>query len=239
MWLLSEDFRAVFWIAVIPAFLAVALLVIAVREPERLAELRRVRAPLHRDELRCLGAGYWWIVAFAALFTLARFSEAFLILRAESIGLPLVLVPTVLVVMSLAYSLSAYPVGVLSDRMNRRSILAAGLVFLLLADLVLAFAGNLWWVGIGVLLWGLHMGFTQGILAAMVAETSPPKLRGTAFGMFNLVIGVALLVASIVAGLLWDLAGPRAAFLSGAAFAMLTLIGSLAFRGIGKGRRLR
>lgn len=239
MWLLSEDFRAVFWIAVIPAFLAVALLVIAVREPGRPAELRRVRAPLHRDELRRLGAGYWWIVAFAALFTLARFSEAFLILRAESIGLPLVLVPIVLVVMSLAFSLSAYPVGVLSDRMDRRSILAMGLVFLLLADLVLAFAGNLWWVGIGVLLWGLHMGFTQGILAAMVAETSPPELRGTAFGMFNLVIGVALLVASFVAGLLWDLAGPRATFLAGAAFAMLTLIGSLASRDIGKGRRLR
>ncbi|MFW8643222.1 MFS transporter [Rhizobium beringeri] len=169
----SRPFQAVFWIAVIPAFLSVALIVVAVKEPDRPKEQRRVRMPLHRDELRRLGATYWWIVAVATVFTLARFSEAFLILRAQSIGLPVTLVPIVLVAMSLAYSLSAYPVGVLSDRVNRTTLLAIGLVLLLGADLALAFASEIVWVGVGVVLWGLHMGFTQGLLATLIAESAP------------------------------------------------------------------
>ena len=147
MWLMADDFRAVFWIAAIPAFLSVGLILVAVKEPDRPKELRRVRMPLQRDELRHLGASYWWIVAVATVFTLARFSEAFLILRAQSIGLPLALVPIVLVIMSLAYSLSAYPVGVLSDRVNRLKLLAIGLLLLIVADLVLAFATGI--VGVG------------------------------------------------------------------------------------------
>jgi MFS family permease len=162
------------------------------------------------------------VVAVAAVFTLARFSEAFLILRAQSIGLPLVLIQIVLVIMSLAYSLSAYPIGVLSDRVNRLTLLAVGLLLLLLADLVLAFAADIVWVGIGVVLWGLHMGFTQGLLATLIAETAPAELRGTAFGMFNLITGIALLAASVVAGALWDLAGPEGTFLAGAAFTTST-----------------
>jgi MFS family permease len=192
--------------------------------------------PLHRDELRRLGATYWWVVAIATVFTLARFSEAFLILRAQSIGLPLALVPVVLVIMSLAYSLSAYPVGVLSDRVNRLALLAIGLVLLLLADLVLAFATDFSWLGIGVVLWGLHMGFTQGLLATLIAETAPAELRGTAFGMFNLITGIALLVASVVAGALWDLTGPQGTFLAGAAFTVLTLAGLSVIRGRLRGR---
>jgi len=183
MWLTADHFQAVFLIAVIPAFLSVGLILVAVKEPDRPKEQRRVRMPLHRDELHRLGATYWWVVAVAAVFTLARFSEAFLILRAQSIGLPLALIPIVLVIMSLAYSLSAYPIGVLSDRVNRLTLLAVGLVLLLLADLVLAFATDFVWVGIGVVLWGLHMGFTQGLLATLIAETAPAELRGTAFGM--------------------------------------------------------
>ncbi|NKJ08272.1 MFS transporter [Rhizobium sp. SG741] len=225
MWLTADQFRAVFWSAVIPAFLSVGLIVIAVKEPDRPKEQRRVRMPLHRDELRGLGATYWWVVAVAAVFTLARFSEALLILRAQSIGFSVTVIPVVLVVMSLAYFLSAYPIGVLSDRVNRTTLLATGLVLLLGADLALAFASDLVWVGVGIVLWGLHMGFTQGLLATLIAESAPAELRGTAFGVFNLVTGVALLVASIVAGALWDMTGPRGTFLAGAAFTMMTLVG--------------
>ena len=231
MWLTANHFQAVFWIAVIPAFLSVGLILVAVKEPERPKDLRRIRMPLHRDELSRLGATYWWVVAVAAVFTLARFSEAFLILRAQSIGVPLTLIPIVLVIMSLAYSLSAYPIGVLSDRVNRLTLLAVGLVLLLLADLVLAFAADIVWVGIGVVLWGLHMGFTQGLLATLIAETAPAELRGTAFGMFNLMTGLALLVASVVAGALWDITGPQGTFLAGAAFTVLTLAGLFVIRG--------
>jgi MFS family permease len=231
MWLTADHFQVVFWIAVIPAFLSVGLILVAVKEPERPKEQLRVRMPLHRDELRRLGATYWWVVAVAAIFTLARFSEAFLILRAQSIGLPVALIPIVLVIMSLAYSLSAYPIGVLSDRVNRLTLLALGLVLLLVADLVLAFASDIVWVGIGVVLWGLHMGFTQGLLATLVAETAPAELRGTAFGMFNLMTGVALLVASVVAGALWDMTGPQGTFLAGAAFTVVTLAGLIVIRG--------
>ena len=231
MWLTVDDFQVVFWIAAIPAFLAVGLILVAVKEPDRPKELRRVRMPLQRDELRRLGASYWWVVAVATVFTLARFSEAFLILRAQSIGLPLALVPIVLVIMALAYSLSAYPIGVLSDRVNRLTLLAIGLLLLIVADLVLAFATGIVGVGIGVVFWGLHMGFTQGLLATLIADAAPAELRGTAFGVFNLMTGVALLVASLVAGALWDMTGPQGTFLAGAAFALLTLAGLLVIRG--------
>ncbi|UDL92688.1 MFS transporter [Mesorhizobium sp. PAMC28654] len=235
MWVTAFHFKAVFWIAVIPACLSVGLLLVAVKEPERPKEQRRIRMPLHREELRRLGAHYWWVVAIAAVFTLARFSEAFLILRAQSIGLPMVLAPIVLVIMSLAYSLSAYPVGVLSDRVNRLTILIVGLFLLLAADLVLAFAPGTIGLVLGVILWGLHMGFTQGLLAALIADASPAELRGTAFGMFNLVTGLALLIASVVAGALWDMTGPQGTFLAGAVFTVLTLAGLLPVRmGLGK-----
>lgn len=231
MWLTADHFQTVFWIAVIPAFLSVALILLAVKEPERAKTLRKIRLPLHRDELRRLGVTYWWVVAVAAIFTLARFSEAFLILRAQSIGLPLALVPIVLVLMSLAYSLSAYPIGVLSDRMDKVTILIVGLALLIAADVVLAFSTGIIAVGIGVVLWGLHMGFTQGLLATLIAETAPAELRGTAFGVFNLVCGLALLAASIIAGALWDAAGPEATFLAGAAFATLTALALVRIRG--------
>jgi MFS family permease len=231
MWLTANDFQAVFWIAVIPAFLSAGLIIVAVKEPERPMDLRPVRMPLHRDELRRLGASYWWVVAIAAVFTLARFSEAFLVLRAQSLDLPLVFIPIVLVIMSLAYSLSAYPVGILADRMDKITLLIVGLLLLLVADIVLAYAQGMIGLAVGVVLWGLHMGFTQGLLAALIAETAPPELRGTAFGMFNLITGVALLFASILAGALWDWTGPQGTFLAGAGFTLLTLIGLTTIRG--------
>jgi MFS family permease len=230
MWLTGDQIQAVFWIAVIPAILSVGLILVAIKEPERPKELRQVRMPLHREELGRLGATYWWVVAIAAVFTLARFSEAFLILLAQSIGLPLTFIPIVLVIMSLAYSLSAYPIGVLSDRMDRVTILILGLALLVLADLVLAFATDILGVSMGVVLWGLHMGCTQGLLSTLIAETAPAELRGTAFGLFNLVTGLALLAASVIAGALWDVTGPQGTFLAGAAFAVLTVLGLLSVR---------
>ena len=237
MWLTADHFTFVFWIAVIPAFLSLALILIAVREPERPKDLRPVRMPLSRSELSQLGRSYWWVVAIAAVFSLARFSEAFLVLRAQSIGLPLMLVPVVLVVMNIAYSLSAFPIGILSDRVGRVTILILGLLLLLGANLVLAFTTGVIGLGIGVVLWGLHMGFTQGLLAALVADTAPAELRGTAFGMFNLITGLALLAASVIAGALWDQVGPQGTFLAGAALALLTLAALLVSRSLAGERR--
>ena len=237
MWLTADHFTFVFWIAVIPAFLSLALILVAVREPERPKDLRPVRMPLSRSELSQLGRSYWWVVAIAAVFSLARFSEAFLVLRAQSIGLPLMLVPVVLVVMNIAYSLSAFPIGILSDRVGRVTILILGLLLLLGTNLVLAFTTGVIGLGIGVVLWGLHMGFTQGLLAALVADTAPAELRGTAFGMFNLITGLALLAASVIAGALWDQVGPQGTFLAGAALALLTLAALLVSRSLAGERR--
>ncbi len=225
MWVFSDDFASVFWVAVVPAFMAFGLILFAVKDPARPASLRRVRNPLARQELALLGPAYLWVVGVAAVFTLARFSEAFLILRAEGLGMSLMFVPLVLVVLNIAYALSAFPVGVLSDRMNRITLLVLGMMLLITGDLVLAFAPGLPGVLGGVVLWGLHMGFTQGLLATLVAEAAPPELRGTAFGMFNLVTGITLLAASVIAGALWDGIGPQGTFLAGAGFALLAMTG--------------
>jgi MFS family permease len=221
---LADDFRAVFWIAVIPAFVSVAVIVFGVREPERPPGVRTVKSPFSRAELGRLPAAYWMIVAVTAAFTLARFSEAFLLLRAQAAGLPLTLVPSVMVVMNVVYALSAWPAGVLSDGMGRYRLLTIGFALLIVADVILAVNGSVAVVMLGVALWGLHMGLTQGLLSAMVADTAPAELRGTAFGVFNLVGGIALLIASVVAGALWEIAGPEGTFLAGAAFTAVALL---------------
>jgi MFS family permease len=230
MWWTHESFRTVFWVAVGPAFAAFALILFAVRDPDRPAEQRRLRWPLRRAELARLGRGFWAVVALGAVFTLARFSEAFLVLRAQDLGLPVTWVPAVLVLMNIAYAAAAYPAGAWSDRGDRHRGLAVGLVLLVAADVVLATAGGLGAVALGTVLWGLHMAFTQGLLAALVADAAPQDLRGTAFGVFNLVVGLAQLVASVIAGALWDAAGPGATFMAGAGFAVLALAGVFAVR---------
>jgi MFS family permease len=223
MWLTANHIRAVFWAAVLPGLAAFALIAFVVREPaERPAALRG--AGLHwRRELGRLPARYWWIVGVSAVFTLARFSEAFLVLRAKELGLGLAWVPAVLVAMNIAYAVTAYPVGVLADRMRRAALLPPGLALLIAADLCLAFAGGLPGLAAGIVLWGLHMGVTQGLLSTLVADVAPANLRGTAFGVFNLVAGLAVLAASVIAGGLWSAYGSRATFLVGAGFAALTL----------------
>jgi MFS family permease len=185
---------------------------------------------LSLTELKRLGVAYWLVVAVATVFTLARFSEAFLVLRAQATGVPVMLVPGVLVVMNLVYALAAYPAGVLSDNGNRLRVLVIGLLLLIAADVVLAFAPGIAALMLGVALWGLHMGFTQGLLSTLIADSAPAELRGTAFGMFNLLTGLALLAASIVAGALWDAVGPKGTFLAGAAITLVALLGLAAIR---------
>jgi MFS family permease len=215
MLLWENDIRAVFWVAVIPGMLAVLVLVLGIREPAPAPGAARVN-PIRRENLRRLDRDYWWVVAVGAVFTLARFSEAFLVLRAQQGGLALAWTPLVLIVMSVVYSAGAYPFGKLSDRLSPSALLAGGLAALVAADLLLAWRadGPVLWAGIA--LWGLHMAMSQGLLATMVARAAPADLRGTAFGFFNLMSGLALLLASGLAGLLWDLRGPAVTFIAGA-----------------------
>jgi MFS family permease len=223
MLLWANDFRAVFWVAIIPAFLAVALLFFGVQEPERLQDGKRVN-PIRRENLRRLPGAYWWVVGIGAVFTLARFSEAFLVLRAQQGGLPIAFTPLVLIGMNVIYAVSAYPFGKLSDSMSHSKLLAWGLVVLIAADAALAYSNHWGWVWAGISLWGLHMGMTQGLLATMVADTAPADLRGTAYGFFNLMSGIAMLVASALAGLLWDRFGAPFTFIAGGLFCVLTLV---------------
>ncbi len=220
-----NDFRLVFWIAVVPAFLALALMIFGVQEPEGTRRTGDARSPIKAADVRQLGAPYWWLVLIAAVLTLARFSEAFLVLRAQSVGLPIALAPVVLVVMNVVYAASAYPAGRLSDRVDRRLVLVTGCAALVGADVALALADGVWLAIAGIALWGLHMGLTQGLLAAMVTDTTPSRIRGSAFGVFNLASGGAMLVASVLAGSLWDRYGAPATFYMGAGFTLVALAG--------------
>lgn len=231
MVLLANDIQAVYWIAVIPAFISVAILIFAVKEPDKPRSEGKARSPIKIQDLGQIGAAYWWLVIVGAVISLARFSEAFLVLRAEHVGLAIALVPMVFVVMNAVYAVSAYPAGTLSDRMDRRIVLAVGLVVLIAADVVLALATGIWLTMAGVVLWGLHMGMTQGLLAAMVVDTTPPKIRGTAFGIFNLVTGLALLGGNLVAGFIWDHYGPSVTFFAGAGITAVALAGLVMLHG--------
>ncbi|MGG5142567.1 MFS transporter [Alcaligenes ammonioxydans] len=230
MWWTANNYQLIFWVAVLPAFTALAILVFFVREPKLPATNRPRTLPLNRQELGRLGSRYWWVIVIGLAFTLARFSEAFLILRGESSGLPPMWAPAVLVLMSVAFSLSAYPAGVLSDRMRKTDLLLIGVALLIAADLILAFVPGLFGLGLGVALWGLHMGFTQGLFNVLIADSAPAELRGTAFGLFHLLTGIALLLASVIAGLLWDSIGFQGTFAAGALFAVLTGAGLIALR---------
>jgi len=224
MLLFAGDFRAVFWFAVIPAVISVALLVFGVHEAERAQGVGAVRPPLRLDAVRTLPQAYWWVVIAGGVFTLARFSEAFLLLRAQQQGLPDAYAPLVLVLMNLVFALTAYPMGKLADSVNPMRLLAAGLAVLVAADVLLAVSPGLATTALGVALWGLHMGMTQGVLAALVAASAPEALRGTAFGVFYLVSGVAMLIASVLAGFVWDSFGAPVTFFSGAAFAVAAFV---------------
>jgi MFS family permease len=215
----NDDFRAVFWVAVVPGTLSFALIAFAVREPARAPSPAARKARFDRATLRSLGRAFWGVTLLGGILTLARFSEAFLILRAQDLGLALALAPLVLVGMNAVFALVAYPAGRLADRVSARGLLIAGIAALVAADVALAAAPGLGALAAGVALWGLHMGLTQGLLSTLVAKAAPPALRGTAFGIFNLVSGVAMLAASAIAGALWHYVGPSATFLAGALLA--------------------
>ena len=222
----QDDFRSVFWVALIPGLLSVMVLLLGVREPQLASEARSSN-PVTRENLLRLGARYWWVVIIGASFTLARFSEAFLVLRAQQAGIAMALVPLVMVAMNVVYAASAYPFGKLSDRVSHKRLLIAGLLVLIAADVLLSLSANIVALFSGIALWGIHMGITQGLLAAMVAEAAPADLRGTAFGFFNLMTGMAMLTSSVIAGLLWDSYGAPSSFIAGAGFAVMTLLGLL------------
>ncbi len=227
MVLLSGNIKAVLWVGVAPAFIAVLLLVLMVKEPASVPRTAGLSSPLDAAGLRRLGARFWYLAALGALFTMARFSEAFLVLRAQRAGLSLTLVPLVMVVMNVVYASVAYPAGRAADGRDPRVLLMLGLVVLVIADIVLARAGSASMVLLGAAIWGLHMALTQGLFSKLVADVAPAGLRGTAFGVFNLVSGVSVLVASTVAGILWSRYGYAATFFGGALFAALTAVGVL------------
>lgn len=226
MLLWADNFRAVFWVAVIPGMMAVALLLFGIQEPALSPSSRRSN-PMSRANLSRLGPAFWWVVGIGSAFTLARFSEAFLVLRARQGGIPVALIPLVMVAMNLVYASSAYPFGKLSDKTSHKRMLTFGLLVLIAADMVLA-TTNQWGIVLGgVALWGIHLGMTQGLLAAMVADQAPLDLRGTAFGCFNLACGAAMLIASVLAGFLWDRLGAAFTFYAGALFSFIAVMGIL------------
>ena len=219
----ADNVRTVLWFACVPALLAVAILAFGIQEPKALGAATR-KPRLDLATAKSLGGNFWLVTVAAAFLMLARFSEAFLIIKASEVGLSARYIPLVLVMMSVIYSLTSYPVGVLSDRVGRRGLLLLGLAVLLIADVVLGYSTSINAVFIGIALWGLHMGLTQGLLSAMVADAAPADLRGTAFGIFSLVSGVVVLIASALAGYLWDVGGSRATFMAGAAFTVLAML---------------
>jgi MFS family permease len=226
----ANNIRAVLWVAVVPAFIALGLLVFGVREPEKAKPDFGMLSPVTLKGAKQLPLRYWLIVILSAIFALARFSEAFLVLRAQSVGLALGYVPVIMIVMNVVYASTAYPAGIIADRVSPRSLLIMGLVVLVVADIVLAAATSPLPTFIGAALWGLHMGLTQGLFAKLIADAAPAGLRGTAFGIFNLFGGGALLMASAIAGTLWSAFGAAAMFLAGAAFATLALLGLIFYR---------
>jgi MFS family permease len=227
---LAFDIRAVFWVACVPALVAVLVLLFGVREPDGVPKQSGSRNPFAGFRARDYPKQFWALVGLVLMFTLMRFSEAFLVLRAQDAGLSSNWIPLTLVVMSATYLLTAYPAGRLSDRMSRHVLLALGCVVMLVADLMLAFATSLPWVMLGIALWGVHMGLTEGLIAALVADHAPEKLRGSAFGVVNLARGVMALLASALAGGLWTWSGPTATFVTGAGLAVLTALLALSMR---------
>jgi len=226
----TNDIRSVLWVAVVPAFIAVFLLIIAVHEPESPERVADSRDRLTLADTKRLPMRYWLVVALGAVFTLARFSEAFLILRAQDVGLAIGYVPMIMIVMNVFYSIFAYPAGATADRLSARTLLVFGLALLVVADVVLAMAASPWITFAGAAFWGLHMAFTQGLLSKLVADNAPADLRGTAFGVFNLISGAALFLASVIAGSLWSAFGASATFIAGASFAILAAMGLLLYR---------
>lgn len=231
LFIFAGTIRSVLWLATIPAIISVLLLIFFVKEPKKAPD-QTVLPSFKFRAITQVNRQYWWVVAIAGVVSLARFSQAFLILKARTIGVPLYFLPLVIIVMNSAYASGAYPIGKLSDRVPRKYVLALGLVFLIGADLLLGFANN-WWVFTGgILLTGLHLAFTEGLFGSMVADLTPLEIRGTAYGIFNLVSGFAALGASVTAGLLWDIYGSSVPFFTSAGLLGLALGALIVFHSV-------
>jgi MFS family permease len=233
MALSGDDFRLVFWIALLPGFASIVVLLVGIKESPKARSEGGWRPPIRRSDLARLRAPFWWAISIAAIFSLARFSPAFLVLKAHAIGVDAAFVPIILVIMYSLYSAAAYPFGILADRVDRHLQLGIGAIILVCADLALAGASSIWMTALGAALWGLQMGVTQGLLSAAVADAAPERLRGTAFGIFDLAVGLATFTASAGAGLLWTLGGPAGSFLAGACLAAAAIV-MLLFRAVPK-----
>jgi MFS family permease len=220
----AYNFRFIFGVALIPGVLAVACLALGVREPERPYHSLKRPNPFNWKALQSLGGSFWALAIAALLFNLGNSSEAFLLLKAKQVFIPDAQIPLVLVVMNLSYALSAYPAGVLSDQVNRKTLLLIGWGLNALIYLGLAITQDPSHVWLLVGSYGLYLGMTQGVLLAMVADRVPEHLRGTAFGFFNLLVGIALLPASLLAGWLWQTVSPGAAFATGSGFAVAAIM---------------
>jgi len=220
----SNNIRAILWVSVIPAILSVVIFIVGIHDVEHKYTEDEKTFIFKFKNIFKIGTEYWQIVLIGGLLNLARFSDAFLILKAYELGLPITYVPLVMVLMNCFYAVSSYPAGILSDNINRKFILIIGIVFLIIADLVLAFTDSTWMLALGVGFWGMHMAFTKGILDAMVTDTASIRLLGSAYGIFNFVCGIAVLFASIISGVLWQVYGPFYSFSVGAFLAFLACL---------------
>jgi len=227
----AGNFRAAFWVAIVPAALCVALLVLGVREAPGGVDAKQGARRVSWRDVRRLDPRFYTVTAIASVLTLARFSEAFLVLRGQDVGMGTTGAPWVMVAMSAVYAAVAFPAGRAADRGRAKGLLAGGFAALIASDMTLALAQSGAGVLLGAGLWGLHMALTQGLLAALVAATAPPDLRGTAFGVFNLASGIALLLASSLAGLLWQQIGPAATFIAGALITAIAWVALALHRG--------
>lgn len=220
LWLTEGNFSLVFWIGSIPTVLALMVLVIFVKDsPNQQAQHKKPTHKFKLKDLKKLPLPFWLILLLSGLFMLSNFSGAFLILRAEQTGLDLHLTSLVMIIQNLATAGTAYPVGYLSDKMGRRSMMGVGIVLIVCSDLLLAWGGSLYTILGGVLLWGAEIGITQSILAVFLADTCPQDLRGTGFGLFHFINGCCLLLANVFAGWIWHDVNPSAMFLASAVMA--------------------
>ena len=223
MIIFAGNIRTVLWIAVIPALISMIILIFGVEEPKIHYKIDK-KPSLQLKEIYNLSSEYWKLVLIAGIFTLTKFSDAFLILKAQAIGFQVTFVPLIMVIMNIIYAFGAYPAGILSDKVNRKVVLLIGIVLLIIANIILAMADDFFMLVLGIIFWGMHMAFTQGLLATMVTDTTAPEIRGTAYGIFNFVCGIAMLLSSIIAGILWDQLGSSSTFIAGAIGAALACI---------------
>jgi MFS family permease len=226
LYLTTNNFRLVLWFAVIPAVLCIVVLIFGVKESTLKKNISRKKSYFLFENFLKITPVIWLFFLTVFILNLGHFSEAFLLLRSQEIGLKVSFIPVVFVVMNVAYAIVAVPFGHLADRGGFFILIVCGFLILVLADIILALTNSVGWMFVGIIFWGIHLGMTQGLLLAMISKLSPLELRGTSFGLFHAISGVALLTASLIAGYLWQY------YYSGLIFfvsAIITLVGITTF----------